>query len=157
MNFSKWSITQPGKLNYAGTADPASPFRILILDDHKLFRSAITDYCIRPFFKNVDLIEFENGDKAFTFIKNEINQNNRIDLFITDINHPGQKGQYLVKSIRFQELLSGNPTRIPIIILTMVAEGRFPELVTNNMVERYFTKATKPEDIIDCIEEILFV
>lgn len=156
MALSKWLISQAGKLIYAGAADQAYPFRILMLDDHKLFRKAVNDYCIRPFFKNVDLIEFENGDEACAFIKNEINHNNRIDLFITDINHPGLRGEELVKSIRFYEGLSVKTARIPIIILTMVAEGRYPELVTNNMVERYFTKVAEPEDIIDCMEEILY-
>ena len=156
MALSKWFISQAGKLIYTGAADPSFPFRILILDDHKLFRKAFTDYCIRPFFKNVDLIEFENGDEACDFIKNEIYHNNRIDLFITDINHPGLRGQELVKSIRFYEGLSVKTLRIPIIMLTMVAEGRYSELVANKMIERYFTKVAEPEDIIDCMEGILY-
>jgi len=114
------------------------------------------DYCIRPFFKNIDFIEFENGDEAHKFIKNEIDNGSKIDLFITDINHPGQMGQDLVKSIRFYERLSGNSTRIPIMILSMVEETRYPELITENIVDSYLTKATDPEDIIDCMEVILY-
>ena len=80
----------------------------------------------------------------------------KIDLFITDINHPGLRGQELVKSIRFQEVLAGNPTRIPIIILSMVDESCYPELVKDKIIDSYLTKATEPEDIIDCMEEILY-
>jgi len=157
MILSKWSISQQGNFSHAGTQPLSIPFRILVLDDHKLFRKAITEYCIRPFFKNIDLLEFENGDDAYEFIKNEINNKNKIDLFITDINHPGIRGQELVKSIRFQEALSGNPANIPIMILSMVDETRYPELVADNIVDSYLTKATEPEDIIDCMEEILYI
>jgi len=104
----------------------------------------------------MDIIEFENGDNAFDFIKNEINGEKKIDLIISDINHPGLRGQELAKSIRFQEALSGNPTRIPIMILSMVDETRYPELVADNIVDSYLTKATEPETIIDCMEEILY-
>ena len=156
MRLSKWSISQPGKLIHSRASALKYPFRILVLDDHKLFRSAITDYCIRPFFKNINLIEFENGDDAFTFIKNEINNKNKIDLLITDINHPGLRGQELVKSIRFQEGLSASPNRIPIMILSMVDESRYPELIAHKMVDHFLTKATEPEEIIDCMEGILY-
>ena len=66
------------------------------------------------------------------------------------------RGQELVKSIRFQESLFGNPTRIPIMILSMVDETRYPELITDKMVDHYLTKIMEPEDIIDCMEEILY-
>lgn len=156
MRLSKWTISQQGKLSHAGSNPLTIPLRILVLDDHVLFRQAITAYCILPFFRNINLIEFENGDKADAFIKNEIDNKNRIDLIITDINHPGMRGQDLVKSIRYYESLSGNQIRIPIIILTMVNETCYPELIADKMVDRYLTKATEPEDIIDCMEEILY-
>lgn len=156
MILSKWTISQQGKLYHAGYNPLNTPLRILVLDDHKLFRQAITAYCLLPFFSNINLIEFENGDEADAFIKKGINDKNRIDLIITDINHPGMRGQDLVKSIRYYESLSGDKIRIPIIILTMVDETRYPELIAGKMVDRYLTKATEPEDIIDCIEEILY-
>lgn len=156
MRLSKWTISQQGKLSHTGSNPLTTPLRILVLDDHVLFRQAITAYCILPFFSNINLIEFGNGDKADAFIKNEIDNKNRIDLIITDINHPGMRGQDLVKSIRYYESLSCNQIRIPIIILTMVNETCYPELITDKMVDHYLTKATEPEDIIDCMEEILY-
>lgn len=104
----------------------------------------------------MDIIEFENGDAAYEFIRQEINEKHKIDLIISDINHPGIRGQELVKSIRFHEGLCASPIHIPIIMLTMVDETHYPELLENNIVDHYFTKATEPEDIIDCIEEILY-
>ncbi|MBL0200347.1 MAG: response regulator transcription factor [Chitinophagaceae bacterium] len=156
MCLSKWSISHPGKLIHSGASALKSTFSILVLDDHKVFRTGLIDYCIRLFFRNISLVEFENGDDADAFIKKDLNDKNRIDLIITDINHPGMRGQELVKSIRYNESLSGNKTRIPIIILTMVEEIRYPELIEDKIVEYYLTKSTEPEDIIDCMEEILY-
>ena len=156
MILSKWFISQQGNLLHTGEIPITSPFRILILDDHRVFRHGLIDYCIKLFFKNIELIEFENGDEAYEFIKNEISSKSKIDLFITDINHPGLRGQELVKSIRFYEGLSATPNRIPIIILSMVDESRYPELVEDKIIDSYLTKATEPEIIIDCMEEILY-
>lgn len=156
MNLSKWSIIAPGNLFYKGRSPLSSPRRVIYLDDHALFRSAVIDHCIKPFFSNVQVKEFSDGNEAIEHIKNELRSNCRIDLIITDINHPGLRGQELVKSIRFQEVLSCNPTRIPIIILSMVDETRYPELLADNLVDSYLTKATEPEDIIDCMEDILY-
>lgn len=154
MIFSKWSLSKQGNLFHIG--ELKSHLRIIVLDDHKIFRSAVAAYCILPFFENIELIEFENGDVANAFIQKEINEESRIDLVLTDINHPGMRGQELVKSIRHYEGVSGSKTRIPIIILTMVDESRHPELIADKMVDRYLTKSAEPEDIIDCIEEILY-
>ncbi len=104
----------------------------------------------------MNIIEFENGDDTYNFIKTEINNKNKVDLIISDINHPGLRGQELVKSIRIVEELDGGANRIPIILLTMVGESYYPELLKNKMVDFFLSKATEPEDIIDCIEDILF-
>lgn len=155
MQLSKWFISKQAKLIHKGKL--RSPLRILVLDDHKLFRSAVTVHCILPYFKDCELLEFENGDTALAFITNEIHHNRKIDLIITDINHPGLRGNELVKSIRLYEKSADTQTRIPIIMLTMVEERNYPELLADNIVDHYFTKATEPEDIVECMEEILYV
>lgn len=156
MNLSKWSISHQGNFSRKGYMPASSQARVVYLDDHKLFRGAVVNSCIKLFFKNMDIIEFENGDDAYDFIKKEINNKNKIDLLITDINHPGLRGQELVKSIRIVEKLAGGLSRIPIILLTMVGESYYPELLNDKLVDYFLSKATEPEDIIDCMEEILY-
>lgn len=156
MFLSNWFVSPLGNFSRTGLLSLSSPLRVVYLDDHKLFRGTVVNYCIKPFFKNMDIIEFENGDDTYDFIKTEIGNNNKIDLIITDINHPGLRGQELVKYIRFHEGLSVSSKRIPIIMLTMVDETRYPELVEDKIVDSYLSKATEPEDIIDCMEEILY-
>lgn len=156
MLLSKWTISPKGKFSRIEFITSSSPIRIVYLDDHKLFRDAVINSCIKPFFKNIAILEFENGDDAYEFIKKEINGKNKIDLIITDINHPGLRGQELVKSIRIVEAIASKKSRIPIILLSMVAESYYPELLNNKMVNYFLSKATESEDIIDCMEEILF-
>ena len=156
MLLSKWSISPKGNFYRSGINSIHTPIRVVYLDDHKLFRGSVVNYCIKPFFKNMVIIEFENGDDTYDFIKTEINNKNKIDLIISDINHPGLRGQELVKSIRIVEDLDGGANRIPIILLTMVGESYYPELLKNKMVDYFLSKATEPEDIIDCMEDILF-
>ena len=131
-----------------------SPARIIHLDDHVIFRDGLSRSCIWPFFTNPELIEFSNGDEAYDFIKNEINVNKKIDLIITDINHPGLMGNEFVKAVRDYERLSDNPTHIPILIISMVEEKNFPELRANKVVDAYLTKATEVEDIMLCLKNI---
>lgn len=133
-----------------------SPARIIHLDDHAIFRDGLSSGCIWPFFTNPELIEFSNGDEAYDFIKTEIKANKKIDLIITDINHPGLRGNQFVKAVRYYEGLSNSSIHIPIIILSMVDETYFPELRANKIVDAYLTKATEVEDIMDCFKNILF-
>ena len=156
MLLSKWSISPQGSLSRKGLLSSASPFRVLYLDDHSLFRGAVVDSCMKPFFTNMDITEFDNGDDAYEFIVQEINDKHRIDLIITDINHPGMRGHELVRAVRLAEKMEDSTARIPIIVLTMVNVENYPQLITDKLIDHYFTKTTEPEDIIEGVEESLF-
>ncbi|MBK9485677.1 MAG: hypothetical protein IPO01_10845 [Chitinophagaceae bacterium] len=79
----------------------------------------------QPVFTNPELIEFSDGDEANDFIENELSANRKINLIITDINHPGLKGNELAKAVRNYEKLSDNSIHI-ISIISMVEEKIFP-------------------------------
>jgi len=130
--------------------------RIVYLDDHQLFRNAVADQCIRPFFKDTEIIQFSDGNLAWNFIKSELNSGNKIDLVITDINHPGIKGNQLVELIREQENVEKKDKPLPIMIISMVAVSYFPDLLLKNKVNHYVCKSAGLEEVIDCLEEILY-
>jgi len=153
MDLSKWLISPTGRFLHPGFNQGLS--RIIYVEDHSIFRTAIQDYCIRPFLKNIELIEFTNGDLAFDFIKKEIIEDNRIDIILTDINHPGMKGNDLIKNIRDYEGY-GKKKRTPIMVISMVEEKAFPELQANKLVDIYLTKIATVEEIVDGLEEILY-
>ncbi len=132
-----------------------SPARIVHLDDHSIFRDGVSKSCILPFFTKPELFGFSDGDEAYDFIKTEITANRKIDLIITDINHPGLKGNQFANAIRDYEKLFNNAIHIPILIISMVEEKNFPELRADKIVDAYFTKATEVKEIVDCIRNIL--
>lgn len=129
--------------------------RVIFIDDHILFRNGVIDQILRPLFISSDIIEIENGDNACDFIENEIKNKNKIDLIITDILHPGLTGNELVKHIRFYERQYNNKLRIPIIVLSMVPQTSYPELMADEIIDAYLSKGDKAEDIIMCLEGIL--
>lgn len=133
----------------------ALPLRIIHLDDSFAFRKGVLSSCIQPFLTNHELIEFENGDEAYKFIKTEISGNKKIDLIITDINHYGLRGNELAKAIRLYEEQFKSSHRIPIIVLTMVEEKVHSELIANNIVDAYLSKSASVEDVISCIQKLL--
>lgn len=157
MALSKWSIHNNGKFlrNDASAIHPAA--RIVYLDDHQLIRNAIVEYCIRPFFGNIPLVIFTNGNEAFEYLKEQLNLDIFIDLFITDINHPGMRGNDLAKQIRLYEQRLKRSRSIPILIISMVDPTTYPELLTQKIVDAWLTKAAEVEDIVACIEELLYV
>lgn len=158
MTLSKWSVSVQGSFNRDGSLFIDRSFHIVCLDDHKLFSTAISEFCIKPFFPLAKLEMLRNGDDAYAYIKSQIDHNNRIDLFITDINHPGLKGGALIKMIRQYEKEKGCTYRIPIVVITMMDCAFVPELVAAgmDMVDCYFSKTAEAYEIVEGIEEILY-
>jgi len=156
MVLSKWNISATGNLFLAGASKLNAPARIVYLDDHQLFRNGLADQCIRPFFKDTEIIQFSDGNLAWNFIKSELNSGKKIDLVITDINHPGIKGNQLVEFIREQENVEKKEKPVPIMIISMVAVSYFPDLLSKNKVNCYVCKSAEIEEVIDCLEEILY-
>ena len=95
--------------------------KIVHLDDHRLFLNGLST-CINHKFSHVELISFGDTNEAFYYVINSILKNKKIDLLITDINHPGLNGYEFAKAIRNIERWHGSQL-IPILILTMVPKG----------------------------------
>jgi len=132
-------------------------FKIVYLDDHLLFSNAMTKQCIYPYFPNACFIQFTNGDRAYDYLENAIKAHNKIDLFITDINHPGIQGDYLAHFIRTHEKTSASPFVIPILVVSMVADNEESVYFDNSgtVIQKYLTKAATVEEIVYSIMELL--
>lgn len=120
-----------------------------------MIRETVIDLCLKPFFSNIDITQFSDGDEALEFLKHNISHYKKIDLLITDINHPGLKGHDLVKAVRKLEWISEIPYCIPIIILSMIEESRFPDLRSEG-INGYLCKSCEPEEIIEQVDNILY-
>lgn len=158
MTLSNWHITAQGKINRDPSLAATRALHIVCLDDHRLFHTAVSEYCIKPFFPVSKLELLTNGDTAFAYIKNQIDSRNRIDLLITDINHPGLKGDELIRKLRDYEKEKSCAFRIPIIVITMLPYAFVPGLVGAglDLVDCYFSKTADANEIVDGIEGLLY-
>ena len=131
--------------------------KIVYLDDHLLFSTAMSQQCIYPYFPNASLIQFTNGNSAHDYLKNGIKSHDKIDLFITDINHLGMQGDCLSHAIRSYERTFASPFKIPILIVSMAAENEeslyFDK--TGTVIQKYLSKAATEEEIVYSMKELL--
>ena len=131
--------------------------KIVYLDDHLLFSTAMSQQCIYPYFPNASLIQFTNGNSAHDYLKNAIKSHDKIDLFITDINHLGMQGDCLSHAIRSYKRTFASPFKIPILIVSMAAENEESLYFDNSgtVIQKYLTKAASVEEIVHSIQELL--
>ena len=155
MAYSKWTVTKNGSLERTGFPNQTKLIRIIHLDDHKLFRVALSS-CLLPIFQNLELLDFENGNDAFDFIKEEIKNGQQIDLIVTDITHPGLTGNEFVARIRKYEASCKVKKNIPIVILSMTPNDFTMNLVVNKNIDAYLIKDIEASELIECLENIIY-
>ena len=113
--------------------------KILIVDDEKLIREVIKEYCEN---ENYEVDEASNGEEALNLI-----QNNSYDLLILDIMMPKLDGFSLCKKI--------NDKDIPIIILSARTD-EFDKLMGFDLgIDDYITKPFSPKELIARIKAVL--
>ncbi|MBL0711514.1 MAG: response regulator transcription factor [Colwellia sp.] len=86
-------------------------YKILVADDHPLFRGAVMDI-ISQTFPNSEVFESEDIDSTLAFAK----ENNDIDLILLDLNMPGMSGLTGLLDLRNQ-----HPTT-PVVIISAETE-----------------------------------
>jgi CheY-like chemotaxis protein len=156
--FSAWEISAEGKLTRQGWPNYNYPFRILYLDDHRLIRNGVKDFCINPFFPSAKVFEIEDGHLALNKAKELIDSNTNLDLIITDINHPGLRGDLFISEVRKYEKSLNREKRVPILVISMVSVEDIRRLLIHNkeMADIILTKASEGYEIAESIEKLLF-
>jgi len=86
-------------------------YKILVADDHPLFRDAVINI-ISQTFSNSEVLESEDIDSTLALVK----ENNDLDLILLDLNMPGMSGLTGLLDLRNQY-----PT-IPIVIISAETE-----------------------------------
>ena len=155
MRDRKWMVSEDGTVSIPEVYSQIK--RIVYLDDHKLLRAGLIQNCINSLFKNAQVIEIPDGNQALDFIMEDLEQGNRIDLFITDVNHPGMNGIDICKAIRANEGLKKLVRKIPIVIICMAQNPALPKLKEDQIIDAYFCKADEPVNIMDAIEDLLLI
>ena len=153
---SKWSISSTGEFLRHKRKLELRPIFIIHLDDHSLFAKGL-ESCIIPFFPLAEILNLRDGDRALRFMKELITDKLRVDLIITDINHPGLKGDAFLQELRLFEKEMNVP-RTPAMVISFVEAERMGHIVKPGLdiVDRYLTKCAETEVIVEAMEDILY-
>jgi len=116
--------------------------KILIADDHKLFRDGLK-HIITEKLGGVTFIEVNNYGELNNIL-NELS----CDIAIIDLNMPGRSGIDALKDIK-----SIYPN-LPVIVLSMYPEEQFALRVIKAGAAAYLTKDANPSELISAIKSV---
>ena len=113
---------------------------ILIVDDEKLLRDVVKEYCLK---ENYKVYEAENGIEALKIL-----ENNSINLIVLDIMMPKMDGYTFFKEMKEKE-------NIPTIILS-ARNDEYDKLLGFDLgIDDYLTKPFSPRELMARIKAIL--
>lgn len=114
--------------------------RIIICDDHQLFLSGITEV-LKKFGNNYEIVTFNNTDSCKTYISN-----NKIDVFICDLNIDNVDGFVLISELK-NELQHSK-----IIILTAYFEDFLLQKAKKMGIHAFMKKESTADELISVID-----
>ncbi|MGH7232135.1 MAG: response regulator [Nitrospiraceae bacterium] len=117
--------------------------RILICDDHPLFRRGVKDL-IADAFAPIEVGEAESSQEALILAKER-----KWDIAVVDIMMPGRSGPELV-----EELKQLRPS-LPILVMSTCAEEHYAVRMFRAGVSGYLNKARAAHELIEAIKKIL--
>lgn len=106
--------------------------KIVYLDDHVLYPEAVMQL-VDPKKERFLFIRFQHPDACLKYVYNSIDSNSKIDVIITDFNHPGMNGFDFSLSVRSIESSNSYHKEIPIILLSFT--DPYYELSDNDIQE----------------------
>ena len=124
-------------------AGDSSKRRVLIVDDHPLYREGMAMYINRQADLEV-CGETATADDAIELVKT-LNP----DLVTVDISLKESNGIDLVKSIKAMK------PKVPVVVLSMHAESLYAERVLNAGASGYVNKEASPENILRAVRQAL--
>lgn len=117
--------------------------KLLIADDHPIFRNGLKSI-LTDNFKEVNIIECENGLEALEKIRSE-----KPDVSILDINMPEINGLELCNSVLKENLST------KVVILTMYRDSEMLKKAFHFGALGYLLKDFATKEIIECINNVL--
>lgn len=119
------------------------PIRIVVVDDHPLFRQGVIDtLSLEPDF--VIAGEATNGEEALTIIRDL-----RPDVAIVDVNLPGINGQQVTQQVKTEKY----PTRVMLLTAYDDAEQKLHAIKVG--ASGYCVKDVQPEVLAQNVREIV--
>lgn len=119
-------------------------YKILIADDHPLFREAIINV-IENSFTGCQTLETEDLDSALTIAQNE----EELDLILLDLNMPGMNGLNGLITLR-----NDLPT-VPVVIVSAEEDKQIVLQAITYGAVGFITKSSPREQMTEALEQIL--
>jgi two-component system invasion response regulator UvrY len=117
--------------------------RVLIADDHAVFRRGLRD-TLDDAFKKVTFGEAKTAQETIEYVRQH-----DWEIVILDISMPGKSGLDIL-----DELKSLRP-KLPILLLSMHPEEQFARRALKAGAAGYLTKETVPEEIRTAVQRVL--
>src|SRR5215510_705259 len=117
--------------------------RILIADDHSLFRRGVRDLLIDG-LGDVTLGECANAQDLLDTVRHK-----KWDVVILDIGMPGTTGTEALKQVK-QEF-----PKLPVVILSMHPEDQYAVRMFKAGADAYLTKGSAPEELVTAVKKLL--
>lgn len=121
---------------------PKSKTRVVIVDDHPLFREGLR-HAIEGSPRFEVAAEAGKGENALSLILQE-----KPDLAVLDINLPDMTGFDLIAALRKKKC------SVPVVILTMLKDEQAFNTALNLKVSGYVLKENASAEILNCIEAV---
>ena len=122
---------------------------ILIIEDDRDDQHLLTEVFTTLNIKN-ELKFFENGNTALHYLQTTLDQP---FIILSDVNLPGMSGPELKRSINEDDYLRRKS--IPFVFLTTTAEPRAVEEAYDLLVQGYFQKANKMDNLTAMVKMIV--
>ena len=126
---------------------------ILHLDDHILYAKGVTKNCTNKKFPNAITEYAQNGDKAFEYVINCLENKDPLDLIITDFAHPGLNGIDFANAVRIKEI--DYSKKIPILFLTLRDQKSLVQRIEEIPFVKFLSKTSPCEKINFAIESLI--
>jgi DNA-binding NarL/FixJ family response regulator len=117
--------------------------RVLIADDHAIFRLGLKDLLTDEFHK-VTFAEAQNADETLEHIRRQ-----NWEIAILDISMPGRSGLDILEEIKRVR------PKLPVLLLSMHPEEQFARRALKSGAAGYLTKESVPEELKKAVRKAL--
>lgn len=117
--------------------------RILIADDHPIFRNGLKDILVSK-MSNAIINDVEDGKLAWEYLNK-----NRVDVAVLDVDMPNMDGLEVCKRIKESAL------QTKVVILTMYKDMEIFNSAMDNGASGFLLKDHSGLDLVECIDTVM--
>jgi len=121
--------------------------RILLADDHPLFRRGLAELLIRQFSCTGDEVTIGEAGTASDLF--DLVRTQEWDAVVLDVNMPGRSGPEVLRDVKRER------PRMPVLVLSMYTEDQYAVRMIKAGADGYVTKASASRDVCDALRKLL--